>query len=199
MTELRPMSDDGATRVPTTDDRHLMEDAKIPSTLNLIDIVYPKLEPLEKVIAIASKYQWDSSQVVVTTDYDAVAADLVTLQSALVLHSDIEAGVSLAYDNLQSNYETVYNYHFQRIRNREDAQHHERLLLYKEKKIPKPDRTTDSTIKAEVEVIMSMLDFNQKLNRMKSLNKQVSTLMKKAEGLVIVLQVLMRRAENRGQ
>lgn len=200
MTHLRPMQQDaGPTRMPTSDDKHLLEDAKVPATLNLIEIVYPVLSPLEKIIRIAAKYEWDSSQVVVTTDYDGVAADLVTIQSMLVVHSDIEAGISLASENLQSNYNTVFNYHFQRIRNREDSQYHEKLILYKNKQIPKPERTTDSAIKAEVEVIMAMLNFPQEINKLRALNKQVSTLMKKSEGLVIVLQVLMRRAENRGQ
>lgn len=198
MIQLQAM-DDGRTRAPTSDDYHLLEEARVPSTLNLSDIVYPTLAPLEKVIRLATKYQWDSSQITVTTDYDAVAADLAMLQSSLVLHSDIEAGVSLAYANLQSNSDTVQNYHFQRIRGREDAKYQEQLMLYKEKKILKPERTTDSAIKAEVEVIMAMLKFPHELNKLSALNKQVTTLMKRAEGLVIVLQVLMRRADSRGQ
>ena len=195
--ELQPM-DDGNTRLPSADDQYMLEESKVPASLNLIDIVYPKVDPLFKIMAIAEKYQWTSAHTVVTTNYDEVAADLALLESTLVLQSNLEGGVDLAHNNMESNRDTVSNYHFQRIRKREDAAYNERLMLYKEKKIPKPDRATDTLIKAEVEVILAMLKFPEELNKLKALNKQVKSLMKRSDSLVIVLQSLLKRAESRG-
>ena len=191
--------DSGVTRTPSVDDQALLGEARVPATLNLSPINYPSMVSLNRIIDIVRKYQWESSQVVVTTDYDEVAADLANLQSSLVLYSDIDGLVSLAHKNMRSNRDTISSYHFQRLRKREDAHYQEQLFLYKQKKIPKPERTTDSAIKAEVDVLLAMLKYPEEMNKLESLNIQVDKFMKRAEGMTIVLQALLRRAERRGQ
>ena len=196
---LIPSSTPSKGGQPNADDVCMLQDVSVPASLRLAVVSIPYVEKLLYTIEIVNRYQWDDRNLVITVDYDRVQADMLNLESKMVLYCDVEAQMNMAYKNMDSNRKTIFAYHFQRLRKLEEERYHEQLLLYREKKIPKPERTTDSLIKAECEVLLSMLNYPSELNRLQALASQVGNLIERCKGLTIGMSQAIKRAESRGQ
>lgn len=179
-------------------DASLMEEAKIPVDLRLSDVVFPDVEVLNRIVYIAHRYQWSTPQDALNADYNQVTADLANLSSLTLMFSDLESAVNLAYHNMVSNRDIVHAYHFSRLREEADDNFSQAMRDYKEKIAPKPEKITDATIKAKCEVLLSVLEYPKKLNRIRSIRDKLTKMMDRCDSLINVLKKLIDRASKYG-
>lgn len=189
---------DPPVRSPNPDDLRMRSEALVPSTLNLADIIIPNFEPLNPIMLICSKYNWDKPEDFINANYDAVAADLAALSWHILNCVNSESAIILAHANAESNEKAVADYHFNRIRQEANEVYSEQLVEYKAKLGPKPDKKTDGEIRAQVSVIMSTLGYPQLVNKLKSAKDQTTKIISRAENQINTLKKLMDRAARHG-
>lgn len=186
-------------RQPNMADNLLWNEAAVPSSLKLIDIVIPDVTKLAPMVAIAAKYKWDKVEYLYTANYDQIATDMVCLQSLMIDNTDLDGFLAMAKANVISNRDTVHAYHFHRLRQQADEAFAVQQHDYHQKLSAKPERTSDSVLKAKCDVLIAMLGFPAQINYISAVALQVERLMERCEGLVNIFKRLLNRSGQYGQ
>ena len=98
--QLQPIPVNNSQQPRSSADAALMEEAQIPVDLRLIDVAFPVIEPLNRIISIAHRYQWSTPQHALNADYNQVASDLANLSALTLIFSELESQVGLACNNM---------------------------------------------------------------------------------------------------
>jgi hypothetical protein len=185
-------------RSPSPEDLKLRSDALVPSTLNLIDIEIPDFGRLDGIMSICSRYRWNRPEDVINANYDQVAADLTGLTVMIIECAGIESKIGLAYENAVSNRDTVHDYHYSRLRAEANQAYAVQNADYIQKLAAKPERMTDTEIKARVSLMISALGYPGLINKLKSAKSQTSNIISRAENKLNTLKKLIDRAQRHG-
>jgi hypothetical protein len=185
-------------RSPNPDDLKLRSGALVPATLNLMDIDVPDFSKLDGILTICSRYNWTRPEDVIDANYDQVAADLARLTFLTLDVVGVETQINLAYDNAVSNRDTITDYHYSRLRSEANETYAVQMADYANKSGAKPERMTDTEIKARVSVMVSSLGYPGLINKLKSAKDQTSKIVSRAENKLNTIKKLLDRASRHG-
>lgn len=185
-------------RSPNPDDLKLRSDALVPVTLNLMDIDVPDFSKLDGILSICSRYNWTRPEDVINANYDQVSADLARLTFLTLDCVGVETKINLAYDNAVSNRDTIADYHYSKLRSEANEAYAVQMADYSQKMAAKPERMTDTEIKARVAVLIASLGYPGLINKLKSAKDQTSKIISRAENKLNTIKKLLDRASRHG-
>jgi hypothetical protein len=195
-----PVSQTPSTqRPPNSSDNAMLFEAAVPNTLRLVDVVVPDVSKLARMTEISARYKWDKVEFLYHANYDQIATDMVCLQSLMIENTDLDGFLEMAKSNIESNRDTIHAYHFHRLRQQADELFAQQQFDYQEKRAGKPERTSDSVLKAKCDVYIAMLGYPAQINYVKAVAKQVEKLMDRCEGLIQIFKRLLNRSGQYGQ
>lgn len=185
-------------RPPNLSDIKLQAEALVPANLCLADVVVPVFDKLNAILTIRSRYNWSSPEDVINANYDQVSADLTMLTFVVIDCVDVETQIALAYDNAVSNRDVIWAYHYDRLRAEANEAYTLQNVDYRNKIGARPDRVTDSEIKARVDVLLATLGYPKLINSLKSAKDQVAKIIGRAENALNTFKKLIDRAQKHG-
>jgi hypothetical protein len=185
-------------RSPNTEDLKTRAEALVPSTLNLCDIDIPKFERLNAIMVICSRYDWSTAKDSIDANYDQVTSDMAALGWHVINCVSIETAIGEAYDNAVSNKAAVSDYHYSRLRAEANESYSLQMADYSAKLGPKPERVTDTEIKARVSVILSTLGYPKLVNKLKAARDQTNKIIERAEKRITDMKRMIDRSQRYG-